>query len=513
MTNGPSTVTIASSDDPELGVQRAALDATLNRAQVQAVVWRALDLDPSARSLRRLVRPGDWVVLKPNIVTSRSHQCSYWHNGVAHPGQVTDVRVIDSLIGYLISRCQPRRITVAEGGAEWQRAREPGQEDGWTVPWPEFDGLSYAGIVAAWEAQHPGLVDIVDLNEDEIRFLPVPDPCGSGIGALQRVGQEGRPPERFGRGAYVPGTGTLRTGYHIPATVLDCDRLICVPAMKTHTCATTLAIKNYVGILPTHPSGVVRKGDVHAGDLQKGFVDLFSYHPADYSVNEGFWGTEGNGPQWGDNVQHNVVVASADPVAADAVTSAVMGFNPEDLDYLHYAARKGFGTLDLARITVLGGPVERVRRQFHTAAGRRGVPFTARGNRTWLVRSGQTQWRLLESEERYVDLDRFFAEGRPEVAWAAADVVASGPQRAWLWASADGRLQVELNGCVVLASSALGVHVLGEHRVEIDLLAGRNALRVRVEGGPCGLGFTALVCDEQGFTPAGIRYTVEGIGP
>jgi cytoskeletal protein CcmA (bactofilin family) len=34
---------------------------------------------------------------------------------VAHPGQVTDLRVIDSLIGYLVARCRPRRISIAEG--------------------------------------------------------------------------------------------------------------------------------------------------------------------------------------------------------------------------------------------------------------------------------------------------------------------------------------------------------------------------------------------------------------
>ena len=505
-----STVAIASSADPELGSLNAPLDALLNFEKVDAVVRRALELDDSPRALRRIVRPTDWVVIKPNIVTSPTRDCSYWYEGVPHPGQVTDLRVIKSLIGYLIERCRPRRITIAEGGAEWKKATEPGQEDGWTVCWPDFDGLSYTGIVAAFGEQHPGLVDIVDLNYDEIRFLPVPDPRASGTGALQRVGQEMRTPERFGRGAYVPDTGELREGYHIPATVLDCDKLISVPPLKTHSCATTLALKNYVGILPTHPSGVVRKGDVHQGDFQKGFVDLFSYHPADYSLLEGFWGTEGNGPQWGENVRHNVAIAGADPVAVDAVGSDVMGFNPDDIDYLHYAAQKGFGTLDLEEIEVVGAPVEQVWRKFKTASGRKGVPFTARGNRRWLVREGdEGEWTVYESEERYIDLTHFLGERPVESAQAAVEVHAKRGMRGWLWASADGTMRVELNGRTVAEKTAESGHQLGEFKVEVELEEGDNRLTVEVERGAVGMGFTAILCDGEGYGLRGVEYRAE----
>ena len=94
MTEAPALVSIASSADEELAPHSAPLDAALDTAQVQAIVWRALDLDSSDRALRHIVRPADWVVLKPNLVTSPTHKCSYWHDGVAHPGQVTDARVI-----------------------------------------------------------------------------------------------------------------------------------------------------------------------------------------------------------------------------------------------------------------------------------------------------------------------------------------------------------------------------------------------------------------------------------
>jgi len=510
-----SLVSIASSDDEELGDLRAPLDAELTYQQVDAVVKKALDSDISPGSLRNIISESDWVVIKPNIVTSRSHRKSnYWHNGIGHPGQVTDLRVIKSLIGYLMEKCHPRRITVAEGGAEWRKNGEPGTdpnqtEDGWTVKWPEFENLSYVDIVEEYNRNYSGLVDIIDLNYDNIRFLPVPDPNNSGIGALQRFHEEHRPPEFFGREAYVTGTGTLREGYHIPETILNCDKVISVPAMKTHTaCGTTLIMKNYIGILPTHPSGVVRKNSIHRGDTQKGFIDLFSYHPADYSVIEGFWSTEGSGPQWGDDLNHNVVIATSDPVAADAIGSAVMGFNPLDLDYLHYATQKGFGTFRPSEVQIIGSPMEKVKRRFKRGFGRRGISFTARGNRTWMVKDAAVEdWRIFTSEERYIDLARVFGNGTKS-ARASAHVFSEYPQNGKLWASADGRMTVELNGARVLKKDTEDGHRLGECKTDIQLKEGMNHLSIYLERSDKGFGFTALLCDGEGEGLFDIEYRI-----
>ena len=509
-----STVAIASSNDEELRNQRASLDADLSYEQIDAVVRRALDLDTSSNSLKNIILDTDWVVIKPNIVTSRSHKCSYWHSDIAHPGQVTDLRVIKSLIGYLIENCHPKRITIAEGGAEWQKNGElrtdPNQmEDGWTVTWPEFDNFSYVGIVEEYDKDYPGLVDIVDLNYDNIRFEPVPDPKNSGIHALQRIGAVARPAELFGREAYIPDTGTLREGYHIPETILTCDKLISVPAMKTHTCGTTLIMKNYIGILPNHPSGVVRKGDIHQGGMQKGFIDLFSYHPADYSVIEGFWSTEGNGPQWGDNIKHNVVVATSDPVAADAVGSAVMGFNPTDIDYLYYAAQKGFGTFNLSEIEIVGNPIEKVKRKFKRAAGRKGIGFATRGNRNWLVKdiAGEGS-HIFESKERYIDLARHFGDNETKSAYASVDVYSKYAQDGKLWASADGTMTVELNGEKVLTKKTEDGHQFAEYQIDIKLKEGINRLSVYLERSEKGFGFTSLLCDDFGDGLFDIEYRV-----
>ena len=141
---------------------------------------RALDLDQSGRSIRDVITADDWVLLKVNIVTNRgSTFSSFFHNGFEHPGQVTDLRVVKSVVQYLIDHVGPRRITIAEGGAESPRKGEPGfptiyTEDGWSVTYPEFDNLSYIGILDSFRDNEVSEVDTVDLNYATFRREPVP---------------------------------------------------------------------------------------------------------------------------------------------------------------------------------------------------------------------------------------------------------------------------------------------------------------------------------------------------
>ena len=67
---GNPTVAVAASIDRELA-ETALLDADLSFAQVDAIVRRALDLDQSGRSIRDVIEPEDWVLIKVNSVTNR----------------------------------------------------------------------------------------------------------------------------------------------------------------------------------------------------------------------------------------------------------------------------------------------------------------------------------------------------------------------------------------------------------------------------------------------------------
>jgi uncharacterized protein (DUF362 family) len=60
----------------------------------------------------------------------------------------------------------------------------------------------------------------------------------------------------------------------------------------------------------------------------------------------------------------NLIIAGTDSVAVDAVGAAVMDIAPEDVKHLLLAEKKGLGTCQLANITVLGEPIEAVKRKF-----------------------------------------------------------------------------------------------------------------------------------------------------
>ena len=540
---GHPTVAVATSSDSELATP-AALNASLSFAQVDAIVRRALDLDQSERSIRAVVEPSDWVVVKVNIVTNRGNPSSaYYHNGIEHPGQITDLRVVKSVISYLIEQVGPRRITIAEGGAESPRKGEPGfptnaEEDGWSATYPEFDDLSYIKMLEKFATMGIStVVDTSDLNYAPFRLAPVPG------GAIQRLGvtRLRYPGAQFG--FHVEGTGSFRKeGYFMPEPILDADKVISIAAMKTTIYGTTLGIKNYVGTLASEAYGDgTSKRQHYQNNPEHGYVDLFAYNPAAYTVIEGFWGTEGDGPQWGQNVQHNVVVAGGDPLATEAVANVVMGFNPLDLEHLYLAATKGFGTFDLNRIQVEGRAPASVQRNFvKSRGGSRQGAFYGRGIRRWLVAGPFPNSSDIGSEPLPNEAQLYPREGEPagDVVWTQVEhlgytaeilplgdlngrgrdianyaftlVRAQQTQEGFLWLSYDGTAKVWLNGEVIYEDTSRRNFRLADLHVPIRLVQGENRLLFKIGSSAGNTMLAAHVVDQDGDRLPGIEFLLPG---
>lgn len=545
---GRPTVAVAASIDDL--PQPASIDAELSFAQVDAIVRRALDLDRSARSIRDVIDADDWVVIKVNSVTNRgrldqkSSGSGYFFGNFEHPGQITDLRVVKSVIAYLIEHVGPRRITIAEGGAESPRRGERGfpdglQDDAWSVTYPEFDDLSYIGILEHFGGLGVATeVDTSDLNYAPYRLEPVPG------GAIQRLGVTRLQYEGAQFGFHVAGTGSFRdVGYHMPEPILDADKVISMPAMKTTIYGTTLAIKNYVGTLASAAYGDgTSKREHYQNNPEHGYVDLFSYNPPAYTVIEGFWGTEGDGPQWGRNVNHNVVVASADPLAAEAIANVTMGFNPLDLEALYLAAAKGYGTLDPQRIRVVGRAPESVQRNFTKSrgGGRNGF-FYGRGIRRWLVAgpfdgndiaiehlpgeaelrpqeggaAGAGAWVRAEhlgyTAER-LDLGQINGTEIGKSNYAFTLVHSARDQEGFLWLGFDEHLKVWLNGETVFAKATNTAFALAGHKVPIRLRRGENRLLFKVGNRAGATYLAAHVVDLDGDRLPGIQFALPGEG-
>jgi hypothetical protein len=134
-----------------------------------------------------------------------------------------------------------------------------------------------------------------------------------------------------------------------------------------------------------------------------------------------------------------------------------------------------------------------------------------------LVKEGTNgKWNIFESEERYIDLAKHFGENQTNSAptssgcstCASANVYSKYAQKGKLWASADGKMTVELNGERVLTKETETEHQFAEYQIDIELKEGVNRLSVYLERSEKGFGFTALLCDDLGDGLFDIEYRV-----
>lgn len=110
--------------------------------------------------------------------------------------------------------------------------------------------------------------------------------------------------------------------------------------------------------------GFPKSGLQKLGELDEVVVDLFGYHPADYAILGGSWGFEEDR-----SLHHNLVLASVNGVAVDAVAATIMGFKPAEIRHLRMAEQMGHGSYDLDEIWMRGNDVEQARRLFRKPRG------------------------------------------------------------------------------------------------------------------------------------------------
>jgi uncharacterized protein (DUF362 family) len=151
-------------------------------------------------------------------------------------------------------------------------------------------------------------------------------------------------------------------------TFIDPDvYLISLNRPKTHGDAiATLTVKNAVmgspvsHYLQAAAEGRNEKAFMHAGGYKNFHYNLFlvaEHVRPDLAVIDGLVGMEGNGPTLGTAVEHGIAVAGTDMVAVDRVMLELMKIPFEDVGYLTYCARAGFGEGNLANIRVIGPPI------------------------------------------------------------------------------------------------------------------------------------------------------------
>ena len=129
--------------------------------------------------------------------------------------------------------------------------------------------------------------------------------------------------------------------------------IVHLPTVKCHMYSqTTGAMKNaFGGLLSKH------RHYTHTW-IHETLVDLLAIqkeiHPGLFAIMDGTTAGNGGGPRLIQPVTKNVMLASADQVAIDAVAAKLMGFDPLGIKYIRLAHEQGLGTGDVKEIDLVG---------------------------------------------------------------------------------------------------------------------------------------------------------------
>lgn len=168
----------------------------------------------------------------------------------------------------------------------------------------------------------------------------------------------------------------------------DVDVFMSVSKMKNHYLGgVTHTMKNLYGLVPYRFYRLNEQDKYRSGfhgteaqtreRLPRIIVDLNRARPIHFSLIDGIKTTQGGEGPWIDSlapIQPGVLIAGKNPVATDAVATAVMGHDPQGdypespfvrcVNHINLAAQTGLGSNRLEDIEVLGNSISEVKNRF-----------------------------------------------------------------------------------------------------------------------------------------------------
>lgn len=284
---------------------------------VNKMLRKAIDLIGGIESF---VKPGDIVLVKPNA-----------HG--AHPPEShvdTNPKVVAAVV----------RLCKAAGAKEVIIGEASG------IGQDSIKSLEVSGIKKA--AEEAGADRFIDLEKDEYIRVEIPK-------------------------------GKLIKYIDLPKTVLTSDVLINVPVLKTHHgTVITCALKNIKGIIRN-----LDKKKSHRIGVEWVVPDIHLAKKPNLVVVDAIVAMEGMGPlggKWtmeapngekvtlemvgGEPVEMDLIIASADPVAADTTCAKIMGIDPEKIPMIRNAYAHGIGKIKPNEMEIKGNKIEEVARKF-----------------------------------------------------------------------------------------------------------------------------------------------------
>jgi uncharacterized protein (DUF362 family) len=348
-------------------VRSARSDASqITDEEVRQMVRDAVQL---AGGLSSIVKDGQFVVIKPNLISARTLL-----GGIKS--------VVSMYIGDPYSeRCQiPQKVSgltvdwrVTKAMVELVRELNPSGKvyvmessgDGHTAT--NFEVLGYT------KENIPGVDEFIALDDtaDKFRAVDSADLKAVDLGDKQLC----KKLPKF-----------LHNKYYFDKTYFSAGVIISLACLKNHmNAAITGAIKNVgIGAMPGKIYGTTKKNInramtiSHSREPINNFIhDYYMARPVDFCLTDGLqglaYGPQGQGASNYEEAKMNMrlILASRDPVAQDTVHAYIVGVDPEKVKYLRDLSQDGFGTTDSSRITVVGNArVDEVKKAY---------PFSTKG--------------------------------------------------------------------------------------------------------------------------------------
>jgi len=330
-------------------VQSTKAQATnLDYNDIKALVTEAVKL---AGGLDGIIKAGDVVVLKPNVLTTYYGWASSGTNTIPMTvnGVCTDWRVVQAaaelvrtIIGPYDSATGKGKIMLIEGSCNGNMAAQFANIGYTTTNLTEVNEI--IGLDTEGGAYSPGdgtslTAYVTQVTLSDYKYKTVPDGAYNNNASPYKT--------------YYKGDGK----YWVSKKIYEADALISIPVVKNHWDATvTGAIKNIsIGAAPTKIYGIAnnsigRNGMVNHDsiNLHEWIADYFSCLPADFVVMDGLQGVQ-NGPGTGNNLQAlqsnqknlRSILASKDPLAIDIVEANLINWDYTTVPYITYLAAKG----------------------------------------------------------------------------------------------------------------------------------------------------------------------------
>lgn len=136
---------------------------------------------------------------------------------------------------------------------------------------------------------------------------------------------------------------------------IEPDFLIDLPKLKTHSMVGfSGAVKNMFGAVPG-----LQKPELHCRfpgreEFSQMLIDVCEFAKPDFSVFDGIWAMQGNGPTGGERRDVGAILASDDPYAADICAATLVGIRPEEILMMRYGKERGLGPISMDEIDLIG---------------------------------------------------------------------------------------------------------------------------------------------------------------